>query len=132
MTQVNVFYFDRSRFEAGEMPTRTRDGRKVLWCADTGLDIERPIVALLAGGNLPTGYTKDGLVLTRGGETPFDLVHEPKTRKMRIAVCRCPFNNGATITMTSDAGIVGGFDTFVTSVRKNGRLLHLLEVDVPV
>lgn len=122
--------FDRSRFEAGEIPTRTRDGRTVLWCADTGLDIERPIVALLAGGDLPTGYTKDGLVLTRGGETPFDLVHEPKMRKLRIAVSRGLFNDGATITMTSDSK-TGDFDEYVAALRGNGRLLHLLEVDVP-
>lgn len=32
--------FDRARFDAGEMPVRTRNGTKVRWCAATGLSDE--------------------------------------------------------------------------------------------
>ena len=55
--------FDRARFEAGEMPTRTRCGWKVLWCADSGLDIDYPVAAVIVpdSGDPRMGeYTRDG------------------------------------------------------------------------
>lgn len=125
----NELKFDHVRFAAGEMPTRTRNGKQVLHVHDSGLDVEYPVAAWFVGGDLPTGYTKDGLVLAGGGETPFDLVHEPKMRKLRIAVCRDTLGDRRTITVTSDSK-GDYFDVFLTDVRESGRLLHLFEVDV--
>lgn len=122
--------FDRKRFDAGEMPTHTRCGQKVLWCSDTGLDIERPIVAMIANYGTATSYTRSGTFFIDGERSGLDLVHEPKTRKLRIAVSRGLFNDGATITMTSDSKI-DDFDAYIAALRGNGRLLHLLEVEVP-
>lgn len=125
--------FDRARFDAGEMPTQTRDGRKVLFCTDTEIGGEFPIVAVLESkSTVPDSYmyTTDGRLFNEEDhESVLDLVHEPKTRKLRIAVCRS-FCDGYTFTTTSDEDY-GDFDTFITDVRENGRLLHLLEVEVP-
>lgn len=122
--------FDRARFDAGEMPTRTRDGREVLWCADTGVDIARPIVALIAGDQNATNYTRSGMFWRDTEQSGLDLVHEQRMRKLRIAVCRGPFDDRNTITITSDSKF-GDFDEYIAALRGNGRLLHLLEVEVP-
>lgn len=126
----NELKFDRARFDAGEMPTRTRNGLRVLWCADTGVDIERPIVALIEGDQNASNYTRSGRFWDDTEPSRNDLVHEPKMRKVRIAVCRDPSDDETTLTVTSDSKGVD-FDVFLSAVRKNGRLLHLLEVEVP-
>lgn len=76
--------FSRGRFNAGEMPARTRDGRKVLHVHDSGLDVNRPIVAWIGGGEC-WSYLKDGRI-HHDRESDFDLVHEPQ--KVRVGLRR--------------------------------------------
>lgn len=76
--------FDRARFDAGEMPTCTRDGRKVLHIHDSGLDIDFPIVAWVEGSGCYE-YTADGRYL-RHDYCAYDLVHAPQ--KVRVGLCR--------------------------------------------
>lgn len=77
--------FDRARFDAGEMPTRTRDGRKVLHVHDSGLGRDFPLVAWIEGRLGCDEYTADGRYLVYG-ECPHDLVHEPQ--KVRVGLRR--------------------------------------------
>lgn len=122
--------FDRTRFEAGDMPIRTREGHEVLWCADTGLDREYPIVAIIEGVVGPAGYTRDGKYWSSGTLDTLDLVHEPKMRTLKIAVCRRRDTaTGGAYAVANDQ--YDDFDEFVARVREDGRLLHLLEVEVP-
>lgn len=121
--------FDRARFDAGEMPTRTRDGRKALWVGNSGLDIEYPIVAIIKVFG-SADYTRDGKYCSDGTLNLLDLVHEPKTRTIKIAVClpRDPVTSGV-YAITSDH--YDDFERIVERVSKEDRLLHLIEVEVP-
>ncbi len=119
--------FDRARFDAGEMPTRTRNGSRVLWCADSGLDIDYPVVAIIEGYD-SIEYTRDGKAWANGPDAGHDLVHESKMRTLRIAVCRNIVSGGI---YTTDSGINKDFDSYVAERREDGRLLHLIEVEVP-
>lgn len=78
--------FDRARFDAGEMPTRTRGGHKVLHVHDSGLSVDFPIVAWVEGGGC-NEFTADGRYLAYG-ECAYDLVHEPQ--KVRVGLRRNP------------------------------------------
>lgn len=125
---MNNLKFDRARFDAGEMPTRTRDGRKVQWVADTGLERENPIIAIIEGDIVSTDYTRDGKFWADAEHDDcHDLVHEPRSRKLEIAVYRHP-SNGGIYTVTSDAH--DDFEAFVDRVNKAGRLLQVLEIEV--
>ena len=70
--------FDKARFAAGEMPTHTRNGKKILWIADCGLDIGYPISVVFEGMPEAKNYTRDG-VYHIGHTSEIDLVHHPKT-----------------------------------------------------
>jgi len=75
--------FDRARFDAGEMPTRTRDGRKVLHVHDSGLGRDFPLVAWIEGRLGCDEFTADGRYQVYG-EGPHDLIHEPQ--KVRVGL----------------------------------------------
>ena len=79
--------FDRARFDAGEMPTRTRDGRKVLHVHDSRLGRDFPLVAWIEGRLGCDEYTADGRYQVYC-EGPHDLVHEPQ--KVRVGLRRNP------------------------------------------
>lgn len=120
--------FDRARFDAGELPTRTRDGTKVLHVHDSGLAVGRPIVAWIEGLDAPCSYIASGEFFGSGLESVLDLVHEPKMRTLKIAVLRGAVRGGI-YTTTSDQH--DDFDWLVERVSKEDLLLRLLEVEVP-
>lgn len=81
--------FSRARFDAGEMPTRTRGGLRVLKVVDSGLAVRYPIVAWLADEDDyfgPRRYSRDGRYDGPVFDSTFDLVHEP--RKVRVGLRR--------------------------------------------
>lgn len=85
--------FSRARFDAGEMPTRTRGGLRVLKVVDSGLAVRYPIAAWIADGDAdcigPRRYSRDGRY---GGpmldgpmfDNTFDLAHEPLTVRVGL------------------------------------------------
>lgn len=120
--------FDRARFDAGEMPTRTRDGRRVLHVHDSGLDVEWPIVAWVEGSAFPNIYTSGGSPFKSGRENALGLVHEPRVRNLKVVVYLHQ-STGEIYVVTSDHH--DDFEAFVDRVSRAGRLLQLLEVEVP-
>lgn len=80
--------FDRARFDAGEMPTRTRDGRRVLRVVDSGLDCLYPLAAWVEGAGAASPFSRDGRFFVRDALSPPDLVHEPQ--KVRVGLRRNP------------------------------------------
>lgn len=78
---MNELKFDCARFEAGEMPTRTRNGGKVLHIYNSGIDCDYPIVAWIKNdyGCITTEtYNANGYVYYEKDPYINDLVHEPK------------------------------------------------------
>lgn len=82
--------FNRARFDAGEMPTRTRGGFRVLKVVDSGLPVRYPIAAWIEDGDAdcigPRRYSRDGRYDGPVFDSPFDLVHEPE--KVRVGLRR--------------------------------------------
>lgn len=114
--------FDRARFDAGEMPTRTRGGDKVLWVADTKLPRTYPLIAIISDGGYPIQYTADGRYDHLAHNVEHDLVHEPRMKKVNVVLYR----------------MVGGSNTYTTSLfdaaflRKRGYQIlgeHTFEIE---
>ena len=122
--------FDRARFDAGEMPTRTRDGRRVLKVFDSGLDVEYPIVAWNEDYDGVCEYTREGLFLTGDYGRPhaFDLVHEPKTRKVRVVLVRSKYTPGKTVAYSGSE--IGEVANLIARGRDEGRFIREIEVEV--
>lgn len=83
--------FDRARFDAGEMPTRTRNGRTVLRVVDSGLDVPYPLSTWLEGLRRPLSHTHSGRA-NGDHPDPLDLVHEPRKTKVTAGEPPCTFN----------------------------------------
>lgn len=56
---------------------RTRDGTKVLYVHDSGIDCSLPIVAWLEGLDGPTHYNADGHYFPGEARGTYDLIEEP-------------------------------------------------------
>jgi hypothetical protein len=75
-------------------PTKlqTRDGRKVLWCADSGLDVEYSCVAVIDDGSeVFRSYMRDGsYTSTRAstGDVGFDIIAKPVIHERWVNVYR--------------------------------------------
>ena len=113
--------FDRARFDAGEMPTRTRGGAKVHWCAATGLKDEfRAFVAIVGDNSVVVAYDSDGCSVS--GCVYYDLVHEPRMTKVLGVVYRSPIDNKIHATISP---------AFISELRSQGRVLaeHTFEVE---
>lgn len=123
--------FDRERFDRGEMPTRTRGGGKVLHVHDSGLDVDYPISAWIDGHARPFSFGRGGSFSRCGQTTDFDLVHEPKTRKVRVAITHR--DAGGSWAFTEDEARRWGvsFDVRVRQHEGRGDLIQILEVEVP-
>lgn len=116
--------FDRARFDAGEMPTRTRDGRKVLKVVDSGLDLEYPLAAWIEKYGVRS-YTRNGFYFNDGRVGVFDLVHEPKMRKVKVALL---FDNGVPIHCKDVASLD---DDHMAFWERRGMFFKVIEVEVP-
>ena len=114
--------FDRARFDAGEMPTRTRGGAKVHWCAATGLkDDFRAFVAIVGNGSMVHAYDSDGCSVS--GSVYYDLVHEPRMLKITVG-CRRSLAYPAELVVSAQPGVLEDW-------RKGGLLVaeHTFEVE---
>lgn len=118
--------FDRARLDAGEMPTRTRNGTKVLKVFDSGLNVELPIAAWLEGLSWPAFFYQPDGRYSSVHPHDLDLVHEPKMRKVRVLVYRNT-HGGIGAASEEDAKDCG---VSIDDLRTEGRLLHVLEVEV--
>ena len=117
--------FSRARFDAGEMPTRTRGGLRVLKVVDSGLAVRYPIAAWIAGDDYddcigPRRYSRDGRYDGPVFDSPFDLVHEP--RKVRVGLRR----NSKTVSGFLPTANPDRIDLW----REQGILVAEVEVDV--
>jgi len=117
--------FDRARFEAGEHPTRTRDGKKVLHIYDSGIG-DFPIAAWIEGGGTAT-YTRDGKWGMTLDRHPLDLVHEPKKRTVHIVLCRSALD-GAINAITNES--FDNFEAVIKRTRDEGRFVAELTHEV--
>lgn len=73
--------FDRTRFDAGEMPTQTRIGDEVLHVYDSGVDCTFPITAWIKNydGSVTTvTYTANGYAYGEDYPCKNDLFYMPK------------------------------------------------------
>lgn len=61
-------------------PLQTRDGRKVVWVADSGLDVEYPVAAYLDGDSTVECYTRSG-INNINKFSLMDLVYAPVKRE---------------------------------------------------
>ena len=114
--------FDRARFDAGEMPTRTRGGAKVHWCAATGLKDEfRAFVAIVGNNSVAVAYDSDGCSVS--GCVYYDLVHEPRMLKITVG-CRRSLVDPTELVVSAQPGVLEDW-------RKAGLLVaeHTFEVE---
>lgn len=114
--------FDRARFDAGEMPTRTRNGMKVLHVHDSGLAVTYPIAAWIEDDTFPHSFQTDGHIYS-SDEHPLDLVHEPRMLKITVG-CRRSLVDPTELVVSAQPGVLEGW-------RKGGLLVaeHTFEVE---
>lgn len=109
----------------GVVPTCTRDGTKVVFFVDSGLDVDYPLVAWLEGISYPVSFKRDGKNSTFDS---LDLMCETKPKTVMVALYKKYRDDTHIFSMVENSN--KSFDEQVERWSRGGCLVKVETIEI--